>query len=109
MKLAFWLAVVGWIVALFTAWTDLAGYSDALNLFGRSGAVLTLLGASLEFKLAEKGWGAVNYEEGGPISLGSVGKAVLLTDEDKKIKLFAHTTVILGTFIWGFGDLISYL
>ncbi|HAT8493333.1 hypothetical protein [Vibrio coralliilyticus] len=109
MKLAFTLAIIGWIVSLFTAWTDLAGYSTSLELFGRSGAVLTLLGASLEYKLVEKGLRNTQYEEGGPISLGAVGRAVLLTDNEKKIRHFAHTTVILGTFIWGFGDLISLL
>ncbi len=109
MKLAMFLAIVGWVLSAVTAYTDLTGYTTALELFGRSGAVLTLLGASLEYKIAEKGLKNTQYKKGDPISLGAVGSAVLLTDSEKKIRNFAHTTVILGTFIWGFGDLISLL
>jgi hypothetical protein len=99
--------VIAWIAAVGTLVTDVLGYTHNLAMFGRSGAVLTLSAIVLEYKLSTKGQNDSTYKEGGPISLGAVGKAVLLTDSEKRMKQFAHISVILGTLIWGFGDLVG--
>lgn len=99
--------IVAWIVALSTLVTDVLGYTQNLALFGRAGAVLTLCAVVLEYKISIKGQNDSTYKEGGPISLGAVGRAVLLTDSEKRMRYFAHISVILGTLIWGFGDLVA--
>jgi len=32
-----------------------------------------------------------------------------LTDEEKKVQHFAHVSVIFGTLIWGFGDIVPLI
>lgn len=98
------IVVIAWLVSLASIYTDLASITDQISLFGRSGAVLTLCGVVLEYKISTKGQQETSYKPGGPVSLGDVGKATLLTDREKNLQYFAHITVILGTLIWGFGD-----
>lgn len=107
MRAAFVILTVAWITALSTLATDILGYTHNLAMFGRAGAVLTLCAVVLEYKISTKGQSDSQYKDGGPISLGAVGKAVLLTDSEKRLRYFAHISVILGTLIWGFGDLVA--
>lgn len=107
MRDSFVILTVAWIVALGTLVTDMLGYTQSLAMFGRAGAVLTLCAVVLEYKISTKGQRDSPYKEGGPISLGAVGKVVLLTDSEKRMRYFAHISVILGTLIWGFGDLVA--
>lgn len=107
MKPAILILIVAWVVSVITIFTDLLGYTSSLALFGRTGAVLTLCAVVLEYKISTKGQEDTTHTTGGPISLGAVGNAVLLTDGEKKAQYFAHISVILGTLIWGFGDLIT--
>lgn len=100
---------VAWASSFLSIWTDLAGYTEQIALFGRSGAVITLSAVVLEYKISTKGQQKTSYSPGGSISLGDVGKAVLLTDGEKKLRYFAHISVITGTLIWGFGDLLPRL
>lgn len=103
------LVAIAWACSVFSVWTDLAGYTEQIALFGRSGAALTLCGVVLEYKISTKGQQEMSYSPGGPVSLGDVGKAALLTDSEKKLRYFAHISVIAGTLIWGFGDLLPRL
>ncbi|KAA1173954.1 hypothetical protein FWJ25_11140 [Marinobacter salinexigens] len=100
------LAVIAWGCSFIEIWTDLAGYTAHFALFGRSGAVLTLCGVVLGYKISTKGQEETFYSPGAPVSLGDVGKAALLADGEKRLRYFAHITVIIGTLIWGFGDLL---
>lgn len=107
MKPAIFILIVVWVVSILTIFTDILGYTTSFELFGRSGSVLTLCAVILEFKISTKGQKNITHKSNGPISLGAVGNAVLLTDNEKRAQYFAHISVILGTLIWGFGDLIT--
>ncbi|WP_422136335.1 hypothetical protein [Endozoicomonas sp. ALD040] len=106
MKPAIFILIVAWIVSVIALITDLLGYTASMTLFGRTGAVLTLFAVVLEYKISTKGQKNTSHKPDGRISLGAVGNAVLLTDGEKCAQYFAHISVILGTFIWGFGDLV---
>ncbi|WP_143186833.1 hypothetical protein [Microbulbifer donghaiensis] len=101
------LVVAAWFAAAIALITDLLGYTADIALFGRAGAVMTLCAVVLEYKLSTKGQADTDYIADGPVSLGDVGKATLLTEAEKKIQRGAHVSVVVGTIIWGFGDLIT--
>src|SRR5690554_3109889 len=105
LKVSFYIVIAAWVAAIGALVTDILGYTDSMALFGRAGAVLTLCGVVLEYNISTKGQKDTDYEEGGPVGLLEVGKATLLTKQEKRWRHVAHITVILGTLIWGFGDL----
>lgn len=107
MKSAVSVLVLSWVLSSLALVADLLGYTASINLFGRTGAVLTLCAVVLEYKISNKGQGIQSHNSNGPVSLRAVGNAVLLTDGEKRAQYFAHISVILGTLIWGFGDLIN--
>lgn len=107
MKTSLVILICAWVVALSTLVTDVLGYTQRLAMFGRAGAVLTLCAVVLEYRISTKGQSDSAYKEDDPVSLGTVGKAVLLTDSEKRVRYFAHISVIMGTLMWGFGDLVA--
>ncbi|MGD8177003.1 hypothetical protein [Marinimicrobium sp. ARAG 43.8] len=105
LKTSFYIVIAAWVAAIGALVTDFLGFTDNIALFGRAGAVLTLCAAALEYNISTKGQKDTDYEEGGPVGLIEVGSATLLTKQKKWWRSFAHITIILGTLIWGFGDL----
>jgi hypothetical protein len=107
MKASVIVLILACFASLLSLVTDLLGYTSCISLFGRSGAVLTLCGVVLEYKISSRGQPDTPRKPSSPISMLDLGNATLLTEGEVRAKYFAHTSVILGTFIWGFGDLIN--
>lgn len=73
--------------------------------FMRSGAILVLFAAIVEFRLNDKTLKSINRKNVGshafktPINMNN-------SKEHNIIAFIAHIFIILGTLIWGYGDLI---
>jgi len=97
-------------LTLISLFTDFQGVTAKYNLFGRMGALLTLCGVILEYNLGRKLSVSAPLKYGKNISFGWVGEAVrraVGSKEDSHHQLIAHITVVIGTVVWGFGDLIN--
>ncbi|MBA6288838.1 hypothetical protein [Colwellia sp. MB3u-4] len=105
-KTAFTLCVIGLFVSLVTLIVDWNVPPENADLFARSGAVLVLLGAVLEYHLSLGASIKRSYVPGSSISMLQLAEYFNPTKEEKKMKPFAHFMVIFGTLVWGFGDLI---
>ncbi|WP_460528736.1 hypothetical protein [Chitinimonas naiadis] len=110
---SFWAAVkANWIEVLLLALAATsvllsaiaATYWPEKMLFARSGALLVLLPAIVDYRL-----GSLMKAE---ISRASIVAAlgyptpVSLTTGQQWIGRFSHTFIVVGTLIWGYGDLI---
>jgi len=75
------------------------------TLFSRSGSLITLLGIIMEYRrimLIDK---ANESTDGNPVSLVQTRKLFNISPEDKTNRLIGNIIVIIGTIIWGYGDL----
>ncbi len=108
-KLAFGLCIFGLILAAASFLVDGYVKSNNVDLFARSGAVLVLLGAVLEYHLSLGASIKRRYTPGESVSMLKLAEYFNPTEEEKKMKPFAHFMVIFGTFVWGFGDLVVKL
>lgn len=83
---------------------------DDSIFFARSGSIITLLGVIMEYRRIMFTDKNNHYVSGNQISLSQTRKLFDVSCEDKKIRLISNIIVIIGTIIWGYGDLlIQYL
>ena len=105
------LVLIIWVVTIALLVTELYGYTSEYNMFGRAGSLLTLFAVILEYNIGQKLAINVPIKPEGGIGFGRVGEAVeraVALPTDKRRQLVAHITVVFGTLIWGFGDLINH-
>jgi hypothetical protein len=105
-KTAFFLCVTGLVVSFVSFAVDMRVPPENVDLFARSGAVLVLLGAVLEYHLSLGASIKRSYIPGSSVSMIQLAEYFNPTQEEKKMRPFAHFMVIYGTFVWGFGDII---
>jgi len=71
--------------------------------FARSGSILVLVGAILEYRCNK--FSQIAIEESVRFSSGIGGSAIFaLAWHRIAIKYIAHTLVVIGTLIWGYGE-----
>jgi hypothetical protein len=99
--------LVAWFLTICSAVTDLQGMTDSLALFGRMGAVMTLLAAIIEYQISTSN--TFSKKPGEEFFGSEVAATVRVSDEEIRARGFAHISVIVGTLIWAFGDLITIL
>jgi hypothetical protein len=91
-----------WVVlSYFIPFTD-----DEGVWFARSGAIMVLLAVIVEFRFNN----IVVKKISSTIKKAVLSKSALDTGiqkEQKNIAITAHIFVVLGTIIWGYGDLIK--
>lgn len=75
------------------------------TLFGRSGSIITLLGVIMEYRRIMSIDKENKYTHGTTVSLGQTRQLFNVSPKDKKYRLISNIIVILGTIIWGYGDL----
>lgn len=110
MKIWIFIILVVWVLTFIALLTDVFSITSKYGAFGRMGSIMVLFGAILEYKIVNRGQENSSFDrkrEPTFSEVGEFGKKVLLTDSEKRIQYFAHFTVIIGTLVWGFGDLIN--
>jgi hypothetical protein len=100
------LLAASWLWAIFSFFTS----TSAGTWFARSGSVMCLLGAAAAFKLIND----YNRVLGTAVEHGVTQsrRLELVLDPPKlyqSIQYFAYLTGIVGTLIWGYGDLLVRL
>lgn len=92
-------------IAILTVLISFIYDNDEKLWFMRSGSIMVLLAVIVEYKLNQKALKNINRKSkmsavsGFPVNL-------LNSKEHNRIAIFTHTFAILGTLIWGYGDLI---
>lgn len=105
-----YILILAWIIAAIFCFTEIFIYSSNLNMFGRFGSILTLCALTLEFNLFQKLSIRFPERKNGEPTVGDVGMAMKKANPSKtdtKLQILAHASVLLGTVIWGYGDLIN--
>lgn len=72
--------------------------------FSRSGSVIVLLCAIVEFRLSSLR--QKSYEDPKFALKEGIMTSGMLPPEKKWVSIFAHIQVVVGTIIWGYGDLL---
>ena len=77
---------------------------DKAMWFARSGAIMVLFSVAVEFKLTKKHKKKINSS----MHLAGSGLSVTAraTKEQTLVGNIAHLFIIIGTIVWGYGDLI---
>ncbi|HCM1204851.1 TPA: hypothetical protein N2883_004524 [Vibrio parahaemolyticus] len=77
------------------------------NWFARSGAILVLIGAVVEYRVSSHIYEDIQRVQ---FQQSKISLPVPLkgkpTKNRKKIQIAAHTVIVFGTLIWGYGDLV---
>ena len=95
------LLIVGW-AWMFVSLNSSFGYEPA-TFFARSGAVMVVLGIFVEFQLAKESQ-KMTYNNFVAKTEGY--KSIpFLPVRHKILSWVAHLSVVLGTVVWGYGDL----
>lgn len=97
---------IGWLILLISLWIDLI-YPNIYLWFPRSGAILCVLSLVGEFRLnqIDRSKMISNIEESLKY-MNSLDTGVFPeTSYEKRVKIFAHISVAVGTFVWAYGDL----
>jgi len=95
--------VVAWLVAI-------SNYIIALYFgaewFSRSGSIIVLFSVMAEYALLQERHKVLSdkLENYGGFDAGNVGD-IKPKDEYQKQEIAAHITIVIGTLIWGYGDL----
>ena len=93
------------LVAIISVVADY--YSTDYNWFARSGSVVVLLAAFVEFKVSSHIYDDIQraqfMQTKVKMSLPFKAKP---TESKRKVSLAAHILLVIGTIIWGYGDLI---
>lgn len=105
-NVSFVLCLVSICISIMGFYSDLVLGMDKMDLFARSGALLVLSGAGLEYQLSVGQTLRRRYEEGSMISVTDIASLLNPTIYERRYRPFAHLMVILGTLIWGLGDLV---
>lgn len=93
------------VIAVFSAVGDL--FSDNYNWFARSGSIVVLLAIIVEFRVSAHVYDDIQRAQflQQKIDL-SIPLKAKPSKQKKRISCAAHSMVIIGTIIWGYGDLI---
>ena len=98
------LVVTGYLLTGFFLFYDLSHKHN--TFFMRSGSLLVILSAVTEYQLVMSQIIKHQYKIGTPIKMSEIASSQNITQGEKTIKLFTHISLILGTLIWGYGDLL---
>ncbi len=101
---------LSWVFVFVALATDLLGISERISLFGRLGAVVTMIAVICEFNLNRKLTPVYPFHIKSGLSFGRVGEAIEISipsQIDNKLSSFFMVSLVAGTLIWGFGDLIN--
>lgn len=82
-------------------------YFCDLNFFARSGALVVLFAAIVEFRISGHIYDDIQRSQflNKKIDI-SVPLRAKPTKERKRISIVAHVFLVIGTIIWGYGDLL---
>ncbi|CAA6828335.1 MAG: Unknown protein [uncultured Sulfurovum sp.] len=104
------LLLVGVLIVIF-AYHNNTLLNDSTGLFARSGSIMVLLAVIVEYKLFK-----VKEKQREIFEMNIISRVInnekevfgypVESPNQRIIKVLAHTLVIIGTFVWGFGDLI---
>ncbi len=101
-----WSLLVGAVLLTITSFI-LDIYFCGFNWFARSGALMVLLAAIVEFRISGHIYDDIQRSQ---LTSSIVNSSIPLkakpTKKRKKIAITAHTLLVVGTIIWGYGDLI---
>lgn len=90
---------------IFVSLNSSFGYEPA-TFFARSGAVLVVLGIFVEFQLAKE---SQKMQYNTFIAKSKGYKSIpFLPVRHRILSWAAHVSVVLGTLVWGYGDLWYY-
>ena len=101
-----WAALLGAVII-----TSLSLYLDFIipsdNWFARSGAIMVLLAVFVEYRISAHVYEAIQKAQHlATIVNNGVPPKAKPSKQNTKIANAAHVTVVIGTFIWGYGDLL---
>ena len=105
-KGALWSCNASSELSLITFITDILGLSIGYTLFERSGAMMVLSGAFLEYQIGTA-LGLLDNQSGKVFRSKDVLSLIDLKTKEPNIRMKAHFFVICGTLIWGFGGLLQ--
>ncbi|MHB1246651.1 MAG: hypothetical protein ACYCZH_09420 [Sulfuriferula sp.] len=106
IRTALFVSIAAIILSILCFIADYRAVVQQISLFSRSGALLALSGAILEYQLGIGAHLRNAYTPGSPITMLQLAEAFNLSDKERHLRGFAHSMVALGTVIWGYGDLI---
>lgn len=94
------------VAVLFSVVSIIADcYSDSLNLFARSGAIVVLAAVVVEYRISSHIYEDIQraqfLQSKIDLSVPLKGKPA---PQRKRVAIVAHILVVLGTVIWGYGD-----
>jgi hypothetical protein len=104
-----WVGIVLAISWLFSAFSYYLFRTTGFDWFSRSGAVMVLIGAAATFRLSgmlQRTLATALKEELGPLHRG----VELILEPPRTYQTttyFGYVTGIIGTLIWGYGDVLS--
>ena len=76
------------------------------QLFNRSGALIVLAGAALEYQLSIDTYLGNVLKNQGFISMQEQDNSMAVTKATSMLQKYAHLLVLLGTIVWAYGDFI---
>ena len=102
------LFIVGWLILLCSLWLDLY-FTNNIGFFPRSGAILCVAALLAEFRLAKMDRGFLIKDLKSALQHAAFIETGLYqeTKYDKLVKLFAHVSLVAGTVVWAYGDLLT--
>ena len=100
-----WVLLV--VAVLFSVASAVADcYSDSLNWFARSGAIVVLIALVVEYRISSHIYEDIQRAQ---FLQSKINPSIPLkgkpAPQRKKISIAAHALVVFGTIIWGYGDL----
>ena len=98
------IAALGTSVLAFAA--DWRGGPAVYGLFPRSGALIALSGAVLEYQVSIGTYLRNVYKPGTAIDMRSLAQAFNESDRERRMRVVAHSLVTMRTIVWAFGDLV---
>lgn len=83
----------------------LIGHSK-YDLFARSGALIVLSGAALEYQLSIGNYLSNVLKNNDFVTMKEQDNALAVTEKSSILQKYAHMLVLLGTGIWAYGDFL---
>ena len=95
------------VTVLFSVASSIADcYSESLNWFARSGAIVVLASVIVEYRISSHIYEDIQraqfLQSKIDVSVPLKGKPA---PQRERVAIAAHILVVLGTIIWGYGDL----
>jgi hypothetical protein len=98
-----WLIIVMAVISvLISAVLDI--YIENRSLFARSGAIAVLLAAIVEYRISSHIYDDI-YRAGAQQKFSGFPTRPTQPKNRSFLSLVTHSTLIIGTIIWGYGDL----